>query len=50
MEFSLYGREGETLVEGVEKFKYMGRPLEQTEDDWLAVIQNAKQALRVWGG
>ena len=33
MEFILYGREGDALVEGVSNFKYLGRPLDQTDDD-----------------
>ena len=33
MEFILYGEEGGELVEGVENFKYMERPLDQTDDD-----------------
>ena len=37
MEFSLYGRQGGTLVEGVEIFKYPGRTLDQMDDDWPAV-------------
>ena len=32
-EFSLYKEEEEDLVEEVEKFKYLGRPLYQTDDD-----------------
>ena len=30
MEFSLYGEEGGELVVGVENFKYLGLPLDQT--------------------
>ena len=32
MKFSLYGRYGGALAEGVETFMYLGRPLDQTED------------------
>ena len=34
MEFSLYGRERDTLVETVANFKYLGQPLDQSYDDW----------------
>ena len=37
MESRLYGKEGGALVEGVANFKYLGRPLDQTDDDWLEV-------------
>ena len=49
MEFSLYGIEGGALVEGVANFKYLVRPLEQTDYDWPEVISNIKRAQRVWG-
>ena len=34
MEFSLYVREGDALVEGVTQLKYLGRTLYQTYYDW----------------
>ena len=37
MEFSLYGREGVAIVEGVGQFKYLGRPLYQTYDDQMVI-------------
>ena len=49
MKFSLYGRYGEALAEGVETFMYIGRPLDQTEDAWLVVRQNIKWEWKVWG-
>ena len=36
-------------MEGVANFKYLGRPLEQMDDDWAVVRQNFKRAQRVWG-
>ena len=48
MEFCLYGRGGFVMVEGVENFKCMGRPLKQTDDDWPAVRRNIKRPWRVW--
>ena len=50
MKFSLYGREGGALVEVVAKFKYLGCPLYQIDNDWPEVIWNVKKAWRVWGG
>ena len=49
IDLSLYGRKGGELVEGVVKFKYMGCPLDQTEDDWPSVRRNVKRVWRVWG-
>ena len=40
IEFSLEGGEGEERVENVKMFRYMGRPLDQTDDDWTAVRRN----------
>ena len=34
MEYSLYRREGDTLVEGVTQFKYLGHPLDQMDENW----------------
>ena len=33
IEFILHGEYGRNLVEGVEKFKYMNQPLDQTDND-----------------
>ena len=49
MEFILYSIKGGVVVEGVTKFKYMGRPLDQMDDELMAVRQNVKQARRLWG-
>ena len=50
VEFSLYGKEGDTLVEGVSNFKYMGRSLNQTDEDWQVVRQIFNRVRKVWGG
>ena len=50
MDFILYGIEVYTLVEGVTNFKYMGRPMDQTDNDWPYVRQKVKRAQRFWGG
>ena len=50
MEFSLYRGKGDALLEGVETFKYLRRPLDQTNDDQTTIIPNINQARTVWGG
>ena len=47
MEFSLYVREGSALVEGVTTFKYLGQPLDQTDDNWPAMRRKIKRARTV---
>ena len=37
MDFRLYEREGGVLIEGVDIFKYMGWPLDQTDYYWPTV-------------
>ena len=36
-------------MEGVEKFKYLGRPPEKMDYDWTVLQRNINQAWRVWG-
>ena len=36
-------------MDNVENFKYMGRSLEQTDNDWPDVRRNLMRAWRVWG-
>ena len=43
-ELILYGREGGVLVEGVENFKYLGRPLYQIDNDYPVVQWNVNWA------
>ena len=49
MEFSLYWQEGNEVVEGVVNFKYLGRTLDQMDDDWPTVRQNIMRARFSWG-
>ena len=49
MEFSLDWEEGDEMVEGVATFEYLGRPLDQTDDDCPAVQWNIMRARSVWG-
>ena len=45
----LYGIEGGALVERVENFKCLGRPLYQSDDDWTAKRWNIKRLQKLWG-
>ena len=49
MEFNLDGEEGDERVENVPTFRYLGLPLDQTDDDWPAMWRNIIQARSVWG-
>ena len=48
MKFSLYGEEGDDMVEGLENFKYLGRILDQMDDDWIEVRQKTMRARLLW--
>ena len=48
MEFILYRRKGDTLVEEARNFKYLERTPEQTDDYWMSVQMNVKRAQMVW--
>ena len=37
------------MVENMPTFRYLGRPLDQTDDDWPAVRWNIMHARSVWG-
>ena len=50
MEFSMEGGEGCDRVEGVATFRYLGRTLDQTDDNCPAVQRNIICARSVWGG
>ena len=47
--FSLTGDDGTECFEGVDAFKYLGRVLHRTDDDWPAVLRNIRRARQVWG-
>ena len=49
MELSIEGGGGDERVENVTTFQYMGRPLDQTVDDWTDVRRNIMRARSVWG-
>ena len=48
MEFSLYGRYGGAMEDGVTTFKYLGRLLDQTYYEWPVIKVNIKRVKKVW--
>ena len=50
MEFSLEREEGDNMMEGVATFRYLGRTLDQTDDDWTEVRRNIVRARFFWWG
>ena len=46
--FSLTGEDEVECIEGVDTFKYQGRMLDRSDDDWPELIQNVRKARRVW--
>ena len=48
MEFTLYGREVDALVEGVSHLKYMGRILDRSDNYCLAICQTKPRAWKFW--
>ena len=47
--FSPTGEDGAEIVEGVELFKYLGRPLDRSDDNWPEVLRSIRKARQVWG-
>ena len=43
------GEEGEETIEGVALFKYLGRTMEQSDDDWPEVRRKIRKERKVWG-
>ena len=46
--FSLTGEDDVECIERVKTFKYLGRILDRSVDDWPAVLRNVREACRVW--
>ena len=46
--FSLAGDDETGCIEDVNNFKYLGRILEWSDDDWSAVRRNFRKARQVW--
>ena len=49
VEFRLTREEGEETIEVLALFKYLGRTLENSKDEWPLVRQNIRKARQVWG-
>ena len=49
MELILTRDYGEEIIEGVVLFKYLGQPLDQSDDDWLAFRRKIIKSHQVWG-
>ena len=45
---SLTGEDDAECIEGVDTFKYLGRILDRSDDNWPVVLQNFGKARRVW--
>ena len=45
---SLTGEDKAECIEGAETFKYLGRMLEQSDEDWPEVRKNVDKACQVW--
>ena len=46
--FSLKGDNGAECFEGVDVFKYLGRVLHRTKNDWPAVLRIIRKARQTW--
>ena len=49
MDFNPDGEEGDERGENLPTFLYLGRPLDQMDDDWTAVQENIMHTRSVWG-
>ena len=49
IDLNLDGEEGDKRVENVPTFRYLGLPLDQTDDYWPAVQGNIMRSRLVWG-
>ena len=47
--FSLTGEDEAECIEGVGIFKYLGRLMDRSDDNWLAFRKNTRKARQVWG-
>ena len=46
--FSLTGEDGAERIEGVGRFKYLGRLLDQSDEYWSSFLYNIRKAMQVW--
>ena len=49
MELSIYGKEGYEMVEGVTHLKYMGIPLDQSDNNWPLIHWKIRRLRNIWG-
>ena len=47
--FSLMGEEGKENIYGVGIFKYLGRLLKRSDNDWTVARQNIRKDRQIWG-
>ena len=47
--FSLTGDNEAERIEGVGRFKYIGRLLDWSDNDWLEFLQNIRKSRHIWG-
>ena len=47
--FSLTAEEEAARIEGVEVFRYLGRLMDPSNNDWPEVLHNTRKARQVWG-
>ena len=46
--FSLTGEDEAECIEGVGRFKYLGRLLDRSDNDWPEVLHNIRKSRQVW--
>ena len=47
-DFSLKGEDGAESLNGVDSFRYLGRILHRSNDNWPVVLRNIWKARQVW--
>ena len=47
--FSLTRKEREYFVERLDYFKYLGKILHRSDEDWTVVLRNIRRVRQVWG-
>ena len=47
--FSFIGEDEAERIKGVERFKYLRRMLDRSDDDLPEVLHNTRKARQVWG-
>ena len=47
--FSLTGEEEAECIKGAEVFKYLGRQMDRSDNDYSEVLRNIRKSRQVWG-